>query len=77
MTSTRPYLEVLQDRFQTELRFEYVSEINREEIRTREFKNLYVKHAFDCLGEGYMKLYESQVDLVKHLKKQYKERYGA
>lgn len=78
MTSIDPqtkYTEDLIKRFSIELRFEYVSEIINEERTLKEFKSLYIKHAFDALGSKLKELYVNQYDYVQLIKKQYKERY--
>lgn len=64
------------DKFYKELRFEHVSEIINEERVLKEFKNFYIKHAFDSMGSGFRKIYNTQYKFVQKLKIEYKDRYG-
>lgn len=58
-------------------RFKDISEIVQEERVLKEFKSLYIKHAFDALSEIFKNYYEIQFEYIKKIKKQYKDRYGA
>lgn len=69
-------LNTIQRRFYIELKFEYISEIIAEEAILKEFKKLYLKHAFDSLGSNFRQLYETQLIVVRTLKDNYKVKYG-
>lgn len=70
------YFDLLIRRFYTELRFDQVNEIITEERILKEFKHLYIKHAFDSLGNKFKEIYETQYNYVQLIKKQYKDKYG-
>ena len=80
MISTNPaekYTIELIKRFEIELRFAYVDELITEERALRYFKSMYIKHAFDAMGNKFKELYENQYNFVKKLKKEYKDKYGS
>jgi hypothetical protein len=37
---------------------------------------MYSKHAFDSEGVKFKQMYDSEIDVLKHLKAEYKEKYG-
>ena len=64
------------DKFYVEEKFADVSEINVEELTCRYFKDMWVKHTFDVMGEKFKSLYLAQVAYVAKIKKEYKDKYG-
>lgn len=52
-----------------------LQDILQTTILVKEFKSLYVKHAFDNLGPILKDLYESENEHLKQIKSQYKENY--
>lgn len=64
-------------KFRDELKISYVNEIIEHTRFLKYFQDMYCKHAFDAMGDGFRRLYNTQVDTLKTLKLQYKEKYGA
>ncbi len=64
-------------RFHADERFTDVSELVIETRTLNWFKEMYIKHAFDAMGEKFKSLYDAQVISLKALKLKYKENYGS
>lgn len=67
----------IEQQFNNELRFEYVSEIVNEERVLKEFKHLYIKNAFNSVGSRMKEFYELQYQYVQRLKKEYAVKYAS
>lgn len=58
-------------------KLEYVDEILVETRTLKHFKDMYIKHAFDAMGNNFKKLYNEQAKYVRKIKAEYKDKYGA
>lgn len=69
--------ENLLTRFEAENRGYAVGQIVDQEKWVSYCKSMYVKHAFDDMGNTFKELYKDAIDILKFYKKEYKDKYGS